>query len=1435
MKEIKKEKNKQYENIIISQSSFSNEIKLIRRTLENNTHEVYEDLKIKKITSWRKSQNKFLKNLIYNILSFGILHLFSLCYPRLYLKLYCNPWPAKECDYFLVENIYGEAILCPIQKKREKLKENNNSPLFHKHNLVENNNNINSDFNNNQNLKYGFEYKSMKYEYNEKNNEIIPVYMNLSKMTNEGIINFFGEGLSSAHIVENITQRYGKNEYNLNIKLYLILFLRYQIPIYAFTLFVEMLEYYFLFNYINLVFKIIIIVILVNGQILYMKIGIMNKYKKEFTLDGDLKKIKVKRKYLIKDEEHTYTLINNVDILPGDIIFLKQNDYVPCDCIILEGECIVSQSDLKGNLDINKKVSLKRTNKNFNYKYSNINILYHGMKIVRTYSKSYHGDISVLCINTGANTFKANQFSNTLYFLTRKNEQNNYYNTFNERSRVIIYMIVSFTFVGVFGYFVFSSFVHVKEKPNLKKNLPIYMISMLCKSFMTYFFITKNILIFLNIYLLYKEDITCFDLSRLINLGKINKILFNKTETLTDNFLTIHGYHPISFSSAKKNNNMKFINYSKEESKKLNFCLFEYYQSYLKNNINESTFYTPKKNSNYLIENKFNKSEENITLYLECLLSCNSVENYNFELFGNNLEIELFNDMKWDIKQYEENNNNSLKIKFFKEVDINNLKIENKNNYNNKYYFIIKKIIDIFPDNYYKLTESSNNTLNKTKIKMTGDFSLLNDSTNNQSEKINTNDNTYKLRIYKKFISYDGLVSAAVVHNFLTNEIRFFIKGIPEELINKCDRKTIPVDFEKVISYYRKNGFIVLILATKLLNIGTYEEEDGDDIDYYLDDLCFCGILTLENRIKDKVKNSIEKIKKLNDNLLIVSDDNEYNCLSIAYNSGIIEDKNIFILDKDETNNNKITIKKISSIFTNKEEETKMDITKATNYEQYSRVATRIESRVGTKISKNRRIKDNNINNNLLNAKSKKKVNENIKKGELIIPEINQRDVNPNLYQNRSKNMRKITNEIGKDNSEIERIIKRQSNIEDVNYIDQIDNYNNITNQKSTKKDYKGNIDHLSKNIQNLSQESLNNKTLAFMEMYYYHNSYEEYEDVKKGIYCINGKLFRYLFKNRQRKGIKKFLDKLNKKCKIYYNMSSIDKSMLVDYFRNDPSNIVCSIGQCENDIDSIISSNIGINLKNPKNQNTILCHFYSSKNDIICIKDLIETGRLLFENINVLEFISFIYSIIINSFIFCSLIRDYDILKNAMDFLEIEFFVLIITSFLGKSNRENIYIDQNSRLLTIYYAVICLEIILIKFISLYIFCQYYLGDLTLGLKERNEEFLSIYFILCSEFILTTIFAFNFASFYKESPFENRLLVVLTLAYLLYLTTLVFLCSSNISYDFLKITSFIRNEKLMDSFTDLNKIFGTLSVIIDISGTFIICLPTKLIFGLYLK
>ena len=59
-----------------------------------------------------------------------------------------------------------------------------------------------NDFYITKNLTYSFKYKSVTYEYNDETNEIIPVYMNISKMTNKGIFNYFTEGLSTENLVK---------------------------------------------------------------------------------------------------------------------------------------------------------------------------------------------------------------------------------------------------------------------------------------------------------------------------------------------------------------------------------------------------------------------------------------------------------------------------------------------------------------------------------------------------------------------------------------------------------------------------------------------------------------------------------------------------------------------------------------------------------------------------------------------------------------------------------------------------------------------------------------------------------------------------------------------------------------------------------------------------------------------------------------------------------------------------------------------------------------------------------------------------------------------------------------------------------------------------------------------------------------------------------
>ena len=208
-------------------------IKIFRRTLENNTHEVLEDTKIKKVTSWRKSQKKFFISLIFNILSLGIIHLLSLYFPSLYIKLYCIRRKPQECDYFLVENIYGNLTLCKKIYKKDKTQNNNINLSSENHNetmisssSANNNNKLRKNLT--KNLTYSFKYRSVTYEYDEINNEIIPVYINLSNYSCKDIFNYFSDGLSSEKIIKIFfnRSRITSSYFCCNNKSYRIIFIR---------------------------------------------------------------------------------------------------------------------------------------------------------------------------------------------------------------------------------------------------------------------------------------------------------------------------------------------------------------------------------------------------------------------------------------------------------------------------------------------------------------------------------------------------------------------------------------------------------------------------------------------------------------------------------------------------------------------------------------------------------------------------------------------------------------------------------------------------------------------------------------------------------------------------------------------------------------------------------------------------------------------------------------------------------------------------------------------------------------------------------------------------------------------------------------------------------------------------------------------------------
>ena len=1415
-----------------------NEIELIKRTIENNTHEVFEDLKIKRITSWRKSHKKFKKNLIFNILSFGILHLVSIFNPNIYIKLYCVPWTAKECDFFLVENIYGNLTLCEKIYKKDK-NANKNDNEIDKGNLRNINNNIKSAYNNLiKHVTYSFEYKSCLYEYNEKTNQIFPIYMNLSKMLNKDIFNFFSDGLSSLSLVETFKKRYGQNKFKLNLKIIYLYFLKTQIPSLAIIIIIALIEFIALKNYLTIFIKIALAIAILVIQLIIDRINFINKYKNEFTLDGKDKKVRVKRDYLLKNDYQLYDKINIIELLPGDIILLKNDDYIPCDCIVIRGECLVSDSDLTGSLNIYKKIALKNNSEYFKYKNSNINILYHGMKIINSFSKTDRGYILALCINTGPNTFKANLYSNSLDFFERKKEYNNVYNLFGERKKIFLYMAINIVILIIIGFIYYYEFLEesYKESDFFKENFGKSVVVIISKTLMAIFFSIQNILIFFALLQLYKLNIVCFDKSRLIKSGKINTIIFNKTETLSENYLEIEGYHPISLN-INKPNQFIFKHYSKSQSKYLSNNIFAFYQNYILGLINI------KNENKYLLNNLNNpkKAKFLFVLFFECLLSCNSIEKNDMDFFGNNIEVKLFDDIKWSIKQYEENiNNNYLKIKFPNIGNLNNSKLIEH------YYYITRKIVDIFPKNYYKLEESLNDNvmnqkINQGKIKLSR-INTINTLTSDdyfytnqvQLDITNANIHSYKLRIYKKFIFNGSLSSASITYNFLTKELRFMIKAFPEDVIDKCDRNSIPKDFEKIISINRKNGCIILVCATKKIELEEYH--DTDDLEKYIDDLTFLGFITLENKIKGNVTNSIKELRKFNDNFKIVSGDNVYNCLSTGFKSGIIEDRNIFVLDTEDISN-KITIRKICSFkYKEKSEDEKEDdISKLSELKSVSQVTKNINQSKELGNNKKKFIRNNNKKYSIINNQ----FNNNFNK-ENLISEINNLPPIEDFIDKERKNVKEPTgkrkvnkekSELFNGNSEYERIINKEK-------LDKIDTNqeipdNNSPFQNSLLTKIKTDITRNSKiNIEKslLNEEENEYKYLAFMEKYYYHDIYKEYDDVKNGIFCISGNFLNYLNSIIEHKGVKNFMEKVIEKTKIFFDMSSNDKCLLVDFFKESPKNIVCVIGQSDSDIYSILSSDIGINLKNPINMNTILCHYYSEKKDISCIKDIMIVGKVFYEDNVLLESMSFVCTLVLNGYILCSIIKNVDINIGEINFLEIEFFILATLSFLGKT-KENIYTNQNSNLLNFYYYLQLGENISFKILGFLLFALIFEKDYSFDDHEVDKEFLSYFFVLCTEFLICGILSFNFISFYKESAFNNFYLIFFILVFFLNILFLLFTNSSNYSRDLFSITKFIYNEKIMDSFSDRNRAFLLVALLFDFFGTVLMNMITYVIFN----
>lgn len=168
-------------------------------------------------------------------------------------------------------------------------------------------------------------------------------------------------------------------------------------------------------------------------------------------------------------------------------------------------------------------------------------------------------------------------------------------------------------------------------------------------------------------------------------------------------------------------------------------------------------------------------------------------------------------------------------------------------------------------------------------------------------------------KIYE-FESEYQCMSTIVFDNEM-NSWMVFTKGAPEKIKKICKKNSIPKNFTNLMEGMAIQGFRVLGLAYKTVEIATkakilLQREEVEN------DLNFLGFLIMQNKIKHDTAKIMKRLKYADFSLKIISGDNPLTTIQAAKESQIIHnDKNVFLLEINEENN--LNIKEIQNIHDN--------------------------------------------------------------------------------------------------------------------------------------------------------------------------------------------------------------------------------------------------------------------------------------------------------------------------------------------------------------------------------------------------------------------------------------------------------------------------------------------------------------------------------------
>ncbi|NWH84611.1 AT133 ATPase, partial [Aegithalos caudatus] len=148
----------------------------------------------------------------------------------------------------------------------------------------------------------------------------------------------------------------------------------------------------------------------------------------------------------------------------------------------------------------------------------------------------------------------------------------------------------------------------------------------------------------------------------------------------------------------------------------------------------------------------------------------------------------------------------------------------------------------------------------------------------------------YEIGIVRQFPFSSVLQRMCVIARVLGEKrMDSYMKGAPEVIASLCKQETVPVDFERALEEYTKQGFRVIALAhRKLESKLTWHKVQTISRDAIESNMDFMGLIIMQNKLKQETPAVLEDLHKANIRTVMVTGDNMLTAISVARDCGMI-------------------------------------------------------------------------------------------------------------------------------------------------------------------------------------------------------------------------------------------------------------------------------------------------------------------------------------------------------------------------------------------------------------------------------------------------------------------------------------------------------------------------------------------------------------------